>query len=68
MLSVDASMTLWEFIDLVARKLDRSPLKIALKRGDTKKPELTVYDHCKSLADLKFEKNEEVTVMRSMMH
>ena len=68
MLSVDASMTLWEFIDLVARKLDRSPLKIAVKRGDTKKPELTVYDHCKSLADLKFEKNEEVTVMRHMVH
>ena len=68
MLSVDASMTLWEFIDLVARKLDRSPLKIQLKRGDNKKPELTAYDHCKSLADLKFEKNEEVTVMRNMMH
>ena len=68
MLSVDASMTLWEFIDLVARKLDRSPLTILLKRGDNKKPELTAYDHCKSLSDLKFEKNEELTVMRSMMH
>lgn len=26
MLNVDATMTLWELIDLVARKLDRSPL------------------------------------------
>ena len=68
MLSVDASMTLWELIDLVARRLDRSPLKIQLKRGDNKKPELTAYRHCQSLAELGFEKNEEVTVMRNMMH
>ena len=67
-LNVDATMTLWELIDLIARKLDRSPLQIQLRRSDMKKPELTPISHSKTLADLKFEKNDEVTVLRNVVH
>lgn len=48
LLTVNSNMTVWELIDYVAGKFNRSPLKIQLKR-DNKKREITVYDHCKSL-------------------
>ena len=55
-------MTVWELMDIVAKKQNRSPLKIKLHR--TNKPEITVFDHCKSLAELKFEDFEEINVVK----
>lgn len=43
-------------------KSNRSPLKIVMKR-DIKKPEISNYDHCKSLRELNFTDKEEVSVV-----
>ena len=58
-LSIPSNMTLWELIDYLAKLVNKSPLKILLRR-DSKKPELTSADSCKSLSQLKFESNEEI--------
>jgi len=64
-LSVNCQTTVWELIDTLAKKVNRSPLKIKLQR-DAKKPEITVYHFCKSLLDLKFEDNEEINIVKQV--
>jgi hypothetical protein len=64
-INVNSQMTVWEFLDMIAKKQNRSPLKIKLQR-DAKKPEITVYDFCKTLAELKFEDNEEINIVKQV--
>jgi hypothetical protein len=62
-MSVNCQTTVWELLDALAKQVNRSPLKIKLQR-DAKKPEITVYHFCKSLVDLKFEDNEEISIVK----
>jgi len=65
-INTSASMTVWELKQLVARFTHTSPLCFTLKRGDSKKPELREFRHCKLLSDLKFVGDEEtLTVMKA---
>ena len=71
--SVDSSMTVWEFIDFIAKKLNLSPRKIKVQRissntqaANLKKPEFTAYTHCNTLQEMKVESGEEFTVMRNL--
>lgn len=63
LVTVDSQMTVWELLDIVAQKQNRSPLKIKLHRNSNK-PEITSFDNCKSLAELKFEDFEEINVVK----
>ena len=71
--SVDSSMTVWEFIDFIASKLNLSPRKIKVQRAanntmstNSKKPEFTAFTHCNTLAEMKVESSEEFNVMRNL--
>ena len=61
MLSVPSNVTLWELIDYLAKLMNKSPLRLLLKR-DSNKPNLISADYCKSLSQLKFESNEEISI------
>ena len=63
-LSLPSNMTLWELIDYLAKLMNKSPLKILLRR-DSNKPDLTSADYCKSLSQLKFDSNEEISINKS---
>jgi len=57
-------MTLWELTDYLAKLMNRSPLKIQIKR-DAAKLELTTADYCKSLGQLKLDNNEEIMILKT---
>jgi len=59
-------MTVWEFIDFIASKLNLSPRKIKVQRissqtqaKNTKKPEFNNYVHCSTLSEMLVENGEE---------
>jgi hypothetical protein len=62
MFNIHSSITLWELYDQTARIFGKSPLKISLKRVTLGKPELKDTDFSRSLADLRFEDNEELMI------
>ena len=62
--NVDSSLTVWELYDIVARLYDKSPLRLTLTRMTSNKPELKETDFCKSLAEMKFQDNEELYTNR----
>lgn len=57
-------MTLWELIDYLAKQMNKSPLKLQIKR-DTGKQDVTSSDYCKSLRMLGFESNEEIMLVKT---
>jgi len=64
-------MTVWEFIDFIAQKLNHSPRKIKVQRvssnyGNEKKQEFTCYTHCSTLHEMKVDNGEEFTIMRNL--
>lgn len=59
-------MTLWEVVDYIAKLMNKSPLKILLRR-DVSKPEITSSDYCKTLSQLKIENNEEITINKAQI-
>jgi len=71
--TVDAALTVWEFIDFIAQKINLSPRKIKIQRVaanntsvPSKKPEFNCYSHCSTLMDMKVENGEEFTIMRNL--
>jgi hypothetical protein len=60
--NINSSITLWELYDIAAKYFNKSPLKIVLTRMTLGKPDLTEADFSRSLADLRFEDNEELCV------
>ena len=65
-------MTVWEFIDYIAKKLNHSPRKIKLQRSanntmntTVKKPEFTPFHNSLTLLEMKVESGEEFSVMRN---
>lgn len=65
-LNLPSNMTFWELTDYLAKLMNKSPLKIQIKR-DTGKLEVSPGDYCKSLGQLKFESNEELMLMKTQV-
>lgn len=65
-LNVPSNITFWELTDYLAKQMNRSPLKIQIKR-DTGKLEVSPGDYCKSLGQLKFESNEELMILKTQV-
>ena len=68
-------MTVWELKDYIARKLNHSPRKLKLQRsvnntmtqtGGDKKPDfLSLFNHSRTLNEMKVESGDEFSVMRN---
>jgi len=65
LLSVPSNMTVWELISFAASKINKSPLKILLRRGE-KKADLLPSTYCYSLKKMGFESGEELMIVKSM--
>lgn len=65
LLSVPSNMTVWELISFTASKINKSPLKILLRRGD-KKSDLLPSTYCCSLRKMGFESGEEIMIVKSI--
>jgi hypothetical protein len=57
-------MTAWELQDYVARKVNKSTLKVQLSRNPGKH-DIKPLDFCKSLRQLQIENGEEINLMKS---
>lgn len=66
LLSVPSNMTVWELISFAASKINKSPLKIMLKRGE-KKADLLPSTYSSSLRKMDFESGEEIMIVKSIM-
>lgn len=63
LMNVPSNMTVWELIDYIALKTNKSPVKLQLSRSSGKQ-EIKSNDYCKSLRQLNFESGEEITAIR----
>jgi hypothetical protein len=63
-LNVSSSTTLWELYDIAAKHFDKSPLEIQLFRTTGNKRELLDEPFISTLAELKFQDNEEIEVQK----
>lgn len=60
-----ANMTVWELKSIIAEYTNSSPLCVAIKRSDSKKPEIKDFKNCQLLSDLKFTDEEALSVVRA---
>jgi hypothetical protein len=63
LMSVSSNMTVWELVDYIALKTNKSPIKLQISRS-AGKPDIKSFDYSKSLKEMKFESGEEITVIR----